>query len=246
MRAGSSHNTPPFPNILISSTSTNIYIYIYTYIQMYIRANSSARRAPCERCSKPLCGLETVTNSFRERLRGASAAARVVCASGVYMANAYAALKRIELVVEVVVRVLSLTRTPRNNKSRAFQRAEDNPHKLQDKTHQPRAAATSRRRLEVNWLGLGRRGPGWLELGRGTRPLRSLRGAYAELTRISPGIFRFCVHFGCLFVALVNELRSTRAMPCYISIQQCYLILEQSWADHATDGSRSHVPRKAF
>ena len=57
---------------------------------------------PNERCFKSLCGPETLTNSFREGLRGASAAPRVADASGVYIANAYAALTRIEFLLWMV------------------------------------------------------------------------------------------------------------------------------------------------
>ena len=73
-------------------------------------------------------------------------------------------------------------------KAELFNRAEDNPHKLQDKTRQPRAAATSRRRLEVSsnhGLGLGgvgRAGWSWGEApGPYAELARSLRGAYANL-----------------------------------------------------------------
>ena len=52
-----------------------------------------------ERCSKSLCGPETLTKSFREGLRGTSADARVAYASGVHIAKDYAALARIQFVL---------------------------------------------------------------------------------------------------------------------------------------------------
>ena len=154
------------------------------------------------------CAGQTLSNSFREGLGGGSAAARVAYASGVYMANAYPALARIEVFLWKLSFVCSQLREHgETTKAELFN------VRTSCRTRQAnRAAATSRRRLEVGIFGImAWAWAAWAGLaGAGARHsalTRSLRGAYAELMRSVResrlALSDSSAHFGCFFVALL-------------------------------------------